>query len=953
MASPLVSETVDPAENFRLHLTRITSGDFTGQLFLSGTVDGVLQPSIPLVGCGPNSSCQLSSEVFVEVPRDSFIGVSVVAAFTTSSDGADGAAEKMRLSAATDPAVPAQELSFSTPAGTFDLCSTSASYACSEAFATERCTPSVDGWSICFTFQSTPFPPVQRILFVPWCWSSFVQQDFDDAVERYASFFTSHSALDQCDQPDDIQGRRIELLRGPAECGSTATSYDELLTRLPAGLTREQLDAVVFVEHKPFSQPAPPGTLHDEECIAGLALGGGFIQVQTSAPTPYAGEYIVFAHEYGHTFLDLGEEYREPFSPDEEKWPNRVSAQYGCEPASCCTGLHECSNIGPLLLNGHLCAGNAALNLEGFAWGNPAPTPWGDAGCIMANASATGWDSGDPTTGEGSHRSWCQPCWAVWEQKGARCTGVFDGPKSRLDATIALHPDLFLTMTSAHVGPGRVGPRNATSGSVVITVRDLMGNELGRMAPTRAGADPRGMSDTILAWMRVPVADNVALPLTLAVLENGVERSRVTAGGAVPTAVLENVTAECTAHRSATVILDGTASRDPDGDTLRFAWTSPVPLDDPSAAHPRGRFPLGPTTVSLMVSDGAGAGDAVAAQVTIRDTIPPEMTSSPDAGTTACTAAGVVLTLTAPAVVDQCDDELSLSARIVASTNSALSLPIKVVEGKVALPVGTHVVEWTASDSSGNVSTQQQTVEVVPAIFATRSLEVRPGARLLAGTGFATAASSGTMPSLVQNEAELGDLLSVPSVDLRNRARIHGDVLTAGSVLLGNRVFVSGSILQRQALVLPAPAVPNLTFTPSAMGDISLEPNGLAWVTPGSFDTVRLKPGATLMLAPGTYSINRLVLEPKSTIVATGPLLVFVAAELVQKGALTGFESSSIIYGGTAPVTIEATTVVGRLFAGSTHLVIRARLRAAQLVARDLTVDPGRTFECDPSLLGL
>jgi hypothetical protein len=61
------------------------------------------------------------------------------------------------------------------------------------------------------------------------------------------------------------------------------------------------------------------------------------------------------------------------------------------------------------------------------------------------------------------------------------------------------------------------------------------------------------------------------------------------------------------------VIMDGSDSYDPDGDTLTFTWQAPIPWlvsgsgcydDVVEADNPTGEFPVGTTTVNLTVSDG-------------------------------------------------------------------------------------------------------------------------------------------------------------------------------------------------------------------------------------------------------------------------------------------------------------------------------------------------------------
>jgi hypothetical protein len=93
-------------------------------------------------------------------------------------------------------------------------------------------------------------------------------------------------------------------------------------------------------------------------------------------------------------------------------------------------------------------------------------------------------------------------------------------------------------------------------------------------------------------------------------------------------------TLECELPDGSLVLLDGTGSFDPDGDGLEYEWSaadgSGVDFDDPTSATPMGLFPVGPTLVTLTVTDGNGGIDVDDVLITVVDTTPPVVVCTTD-----------------------------------------------------------------------------------------------------------------------------------------------------------------------------------------------------------------------------------------------------------------------------------------------------------------------------------
>ncbi len=85
-----------------------------------------------------------------------------------------------------------------------------------------------------------------------------------------------------------------------------------------------------------------------------------------------------------------------------------------------------------------------------------------------------------------------------------------------------------------------------------------------------------------------------------------------------------DTTVECTGHDGTEVVLDGSASVDPDGDSLTYSWTWST--GSATGETPTVTLPLGSYCVTLTVRDPSGHIDRDVVIVDVVDTTPPELT---------------------------------------------------------------------------------------------------------------------------------------------------------------------------------------------------------------------------------------------------------------------------------------------------------------------------------------
>ena len=132
-----------------------------------------------------------------------------------------------------------------------------------------------------------------------------------------------------------------------------------------------------------------------------------------------------------------------------------------------------------------------------------------------------------------------------------------------------------------------------------------------------------------------------------------------------------------------------------------YAYSNPTASDiaDPSpvvsCVPPSGStFPLGTTTATCTATDAAGNDASAGFDVTVVDTTAPTITAPSDISTEA-TGPTTVVPLGSPVVSDAVDPAPSVSN-----------------DAPAGFPVGTTIVIWTATDSSGNSAADTQDVTV-------------------------------------------------------------------------------------------------------------------------------------------------------------------------------------------------------------------------------------------------
>jgi hypothetical protein len=403
-------------------------------------------------------------------------------------------------------------------------------------------------------------------------------------------------------------------------------------------------------------------------------------------------------------------------------------------------------------------------------------------------------------------------------------------------------------------------------------------------------------------------------------------------GASAPVALCHNVTVTASAATCGVASSIDNGSFDPDGGPVTRIQSPPGP------------YRAGQNSITLTVTGASGLSSSCVAQVTVVDQTGPLITLAPNPPKPVCAITGQSVTIAAATAFDACEGQVAVTGRVVSSTNTAVPVPVTLNNGVASLPVGAHTVEWSATDPAGNRTVRQQVVNVVPAIYAISQLELRDRVKLLSGSGYASAASGGSLPTALGVESRSGDIWSVGSVTVGDRASITGQIRSTGSIQLGNQVTATGGTLSGSVLPLPPAPWIDATYPAPSGGNIALQPDKTRTIAAGSYGSVSIASRSSLTLAAGTYYFASLDLEPQGKITALGPVVLYLRDSWIDRGTFLGFETSKVAYTGNSNVFLDA-PLATNLWAGSAAVVVRAAF-TGQLVARGISVDAGQVFTC-------
>jgi hypothetical protein len=211
----------------------------------------------------------------------------------------------------------------------------------------------------------------------------------------------------------------------------------------------------------------------------------------------------------------------------------------------------------------------------------------------------------------------------------------------------------------------------------------------------------------------------------------------------------------------------------------------------------------------------------------------------------------------------------------------------------------------------------------------------------------ADVASLGALPTNLGVESEIGDVTSVPTVMLRDRAQVFGSATTSAFVHLSPGALVHGASTTGAALE-PGSVDFRLELGPRGPDrDASSTPV----LPPGRYGRVAVQGGAAMTLSSGVYALNELYLAHASELLidgSRGPVVVLASDSATFHGRVRdvdgGFPEWILAYSGTQEVPVNL-RLDGSFFAPNAKVnVATAARHEGAVLAKDVELHQSSLF---------
>ncbi|HET7542785.1 MAG TPA: hypothetical protein VFK05_23095, partial [Polyangiaceae bacterium] len=179
------------------------------------------------------------------------------------------------------------------------------------------------------------------------------------------------------------------------------------------------------------------------------------------------------------------------------------------------------------------------------------------------------------------------------------------------------------------------------------------------------------------------------------------------------------------------------------------------------------------------------------------------------------------------------------------------------------------------------------------------------------GSAFAGVVNLGTGLTLIGQDSVTGDVWSVGSVQLQDRATVSGFLKTAGTLSPGANTTITGTIQQSQPLPAPTLSTVTVQFQNGASA-VTVGNDATRTLSPGDYAAVSLGARAVLALSTGDYRFDSLATQLPSTLRLTttaGPVRIFVRNTFSWNSTVTAAagDPTKLLLGyvGSAAITVN------------------------------------------------